>query len=65
MDTAQVKIVCSLAISYGFAVIFSAARFLSRYVANQGYWLDDYLIIPAFVRIRQAELMSCADSHAI
>ncbi|KAK2761668.1 hypothetical protein FQN54_001496 [Arachnomyces sp. PD_36] len=49
MDENQTKICVALSIPYFFAVLFTAARFVSRYIGKQRIWLDDYLIIPAFL----------------
>lgn len=55
MDDNQIKICVALVIPYFFATLITAARFVSRYIGKQRLWLDDYLIIPAFVSIRRAE----------
>jgi hypothetical protein len=56
MDIEQVKICLTLSIPFFFALVITAARFVSRYIGKQRIWLDDYLIIPAFVSILRAEL---------
>ena len=65
MNTEQIKVCVALAIPYGFAVIITAARFVSRFIGKQPLWIDDYLMIPAFVGICQAESTFYADPYRI
>jgi hypothetical protein len=43
------ELVVFTVVIYAFAVLFCSLRFLSRRYSGYGFWIDDYLIIPAAV----------------
>lgn len=47
----QTEIVGSIVATWVFAVICVALRFFARRISRAGFWWDDWLMIPALVKL--------------
>jgi hypothetical protein len=49
-DDVQNEIIGSISATWALATIAMALRFACRRISKAGFWWDDYLMIPAYVR---------------